>query len=269
MNIKEKLKQDFNLELNIASGSGKSRDDPIIVLDSNPLEASKTEMKLLMGLGMGRGILWRVLDRNQFMHNNLTIEQVKIEAKELTNTEIITTQENYYFDVSNVVTNQDCLPDVIVLTDEEINLDVPFELGWLHYRGMVDHEAIVTGLGKGLSFNALGIMATIYLYDNKSSNLLDDMDSTVELQNEFKRAVFDFIDRNPSAGSLGELSEYKGFLVQAFSIGENFSIIGLRIYRGKFIKLRITHVQDTLLMDVSNQFIAAVDSMLVGSHFVH
>lgn len=263
------LKRDFDLELNIASGSGKSRDDPIIVLDFNSLEASRTVMKLLMGLGMGRGILWRVLARNLFKHNKFSIEQIEIETKDITDTEIITTRENYYFDVSKVITYQDHLPDVIAFSDEGVKLDFPFELGWLHFKGITDHESLVSGLGKGIAYGALGIKATVYVYDNTRSDISDDIDSSIDVQKEFKRAVFDFIEANPTAGSSGELSIYKGFLIQAFSIGENFSIIGLSVFSGKFIKLRITHVQDALLVDVSNQFIASVDATLAASNIVH
>lgn len=57
------LKRDFNLELNIADGFGQTRDDPITILDSNTTDASMTKMQVLKGLGMGRGILWRSIDR--------------------------------------------------------------------------------------------------------------------------------------------------------------------------------------------------------------
>lgn len=262
------LKRDFDLELNIASGSGKSRDDPIVVLDSNPLDASKTEMTLLMGLGMGRGVLWRTLARNPIKHSNIFIEQIEIEIKEITDTEVITTRENYYFNVSKVITNQDHLPEVIAYSDVGIKLDLPFELGWLHFKGVTDHESDSPGAGVGIAYGALGIKATVFVYDNTRADISDDIDS-IDVQNEFKRAVFDFIEASPTAGTSGELSKNRSFLLQAFNVGGNFSITGLGVFRGKFIKLRITHVQDALLIDVSNQFIASVEAILEASNIVH
>ena len=51
MNLRDMLKMDFGLELNIGGGFGQHRQDPIIVLDRNHVEASMTEMRVLKALG--------------------------------------------------------------------------------------------------------------------------------------------------------------------------------------------------------------------------
>jgi hypothetical protein len=268
MNLGDMLKRDFNLELNISGGFGQTRDDPVVVLDSDSIAASTTQMQVLKGLGMGRGILWRTLTRNPIIIGQANIEQILIETKEVTESQIITQQESYYFDVSKANSNGKPLPEVIVLSDNQTKLDFPYELGWLHFSGSRGYEIEVAGAGKSISYNALGIKATIYLYDNLRSDIPADIDSSV-IRNEFESAVSCLMVDHPAAERLGELSKTKSFILQAFNYEGDFSIIGLGVFRGNFIKLRITHAQDPLLINISNQFIFAVEANVMGNIIMH
>lgn len=262
------LKRDFNLEPNISGGFGQTRDDPVVLLDSDPIDASMTQMQVLKGLGMGKGILWRILERNPIVVGSANIEQIVIETKELKESEIITQQENYYFDVSLANALGKPLPDVIVFYDKNINLNFPYELGWLHFSGFRDYESEVAGLGQSISYNALGIKATIYIYDNLRKDIPDNFDSFV-LRHEFESAVSDLMTAHPSADTMGQFSKGKNFILQAFKVDGSFSLIGLGAVGGMFVKLRITHDQDPVMIEISNQFIDTFESMFKDAMLLH
>lgn len=262
------LKRDFNLELNIADGFGQTRDDPITILDSNTTDASMTKMQVLKGLGMGRGILWRSIATNHFYNNQISVEQIQIETKEITESEIITQEENYYFNVSKTNMHGKSLPEIIVFSDSLANIYLPYEIGWLHFNEVRNHEPESAGSGKSILYNALGIKATIYVYDNLRSDIPASIDSA-DVRKEFESAVSTLMRTHPATEKLGGISKSKSFLLQVFEVNREFSIVGLGVFRGKFIKLRITHVKDSLLIDVSNQFISAVESTLKSNIIMH
>ncbi len=264
MNLRDMLKRDFGLELKIAGGYGQSRGDPIVVLDSNPIDASMTEMHILRAIGKGRGILWRTLARTPLENNRLSLEQIQIETKEVTASEIITQQENYYFDVNMSAVSGKLLSTVIAFSDNRTKLGLPYELGWLHYNGITDNEATVAGLGQSIAYGAPGIKATVYVYDRKHSDIPSDIDASV-VRNEFEVATSDFMKAHPTASRLGELSKSKALLIQTFKIDDDLSVVALSVFRGKFIKLRITFVHDPLLVEVVNQSIAAFQNVIAAN----
>ena len=90
------LLRDWNTDLPIRGGFGQSREDPIIVDSSDQVKAAEVQMLVLRGLGRGRGIFWRCLDRHPLGGQWIGIEQFKIETVELTDNQIITRKEAYY-----------------------------------------------------------------------------------------------------------------------------------------------------------------------------
>ena len=53
LSLKELLKRDFGLNLNIAGGFGQ-RDDPTLILSDTESEAAHTELSVLRVIGKGR-----------------------------------------------------------------------------------------------------------------------------------------------------------------------------------------------------------------------
>lgn len=95
INLRELLKQDFDLGLPITGGSGNSKDNPIIIEPTrNPVDV---EYAVLTCLGIGRNVEWKVLGQELFTYNGKRMDKIKIEVVLLTETQIITTIENYYF----------------------------------------------------------------------------------------------------------------------------------------------------------------------------
>ena len=66
-----------------------------------------TEHFILKCLGIGRQIKWKILGQELINLNNTKIDKIKIETEELTESEIITQIENYYFDITECFGNGD------------------------------------------------------------------------------------------------------------------------------------------------------------------
>ena len=100
MNLRELLKADFDLDFPISGGTGNSRDNPIVIHRVEPNDYVSVEYGILRCLGIGRRIEWKVIHQSCFDHSGRTLDQLKIEIKENTENEVITTIENYYFDIT-------------------------------------------------------------------------------------------------------------------------------------------------------------------------
>lgn len=260
MNLKDTLKRDFGLELKISGGNGLSPDDPIIVLNSNPLEASMTEMHILRAKGKERSIIWRTLARTSIKSDQLSLEEIKIETIEATASKL--TEKNYYFDVSMAVARGKVLPTVIVFSDESSKLGLPYEIGWLHFDGVTEYDAS-TGLGQSIAYGAPGMKATVYVYDRLRTDIPSDIDASI-VRNELEAAVSELMEANPTAKPLGE-ANIKNLLIQTFDIDGEFGVVALGVFRGKFIKLRITCVRDPLAFEVLNQSIATFEDVIAAN----
>ena len=79
--IKNLLKQDFGMDLDISGGLGQSRDDPIVVLCHSDSKAAHTELLVLRGLGKGRRVLWRSVGTHQIPNSAGMMHQIGIETE--------------------------------------------------------------------------------------------------------------------------------------------------------------------------------------------
>lgn len=103
INLRERLKADFGVDFPISGGLGNSRDSPIIIHKVQPNDYTSYEYGILRFLGIGRRIEWKRIQQSVINHNGRTLDQLKIETKQLTDTEVITQIENYYFDITECV----------------------------------------------------------------------------------------------------------------------------------------------------------------------
>ena len=106
MNLKELLDKDFRVELPISGGYGNSIENAIIIHRKGINDYVGTEHFILKCLGIGRRIEWKILKQELLNHNNRQIDKIKIETKEITQEEIITQIENYYFDITECFGNK-------------------------------------------------------------------------------------------------------------------------------------------------------------------
>jgi hypothetical protein len=262
MNLRDMLKRDFGLELKISGGYGLSRDDPIIVLNSIPFDASMTEMHILRAIGKEHSTIWSTLARTPLENDRLSLEQITIRTIEVIASEIAIQKKNYYFDINMAVARGKVLPTVIAFSDKSSKLRLPYEIGWLHYDGVTDYDA-AAGLGQGIAYGAPGMKATVYVYDRMRTDIPSDIDASV-VRSELEVAVSDLMKVQPTASPLAETNS-KVLLIQRFNIDGEFSLIALGVCRGKFIKLRITCTPDPLLVEVVNQSITAFEDVIVAN----
>lgn len=106
MTLKDLLEKDFKVELAISGGFGNSIDNAIIIHRDSINDYVGTEHFILECLGKGRKIQWKVLIQELQNYNNKKIDKIKIETKQITEREIITQIENYYFDITECFGNQ-------------------------------------------------------------------------------------------------------------------------------------------------------------------
>lgn len=100
MTLKEITFKCFGIKLPISGDYGNSIDTPIIIHREVPNDYVSVEYTLLKTIGLGRGIEWKMIKQTLMSHNDLMIDQLKIEIKQTNETEIITQIENYYFDIT-------------------------------------------------------------------------------------------------------------------------------------------------------------------------
>ena len=101
MTLKELLEKDFIVDLPISGGFGNSIDNTIIIHRYGINDYVGTEHFILKCLGIGRRIEWKILGQELLTHDSKKIDKIIIETKQLTESEIITQIENYYFDVTD------------------------------------------------------------------------------------------------------------------------------------------------------------------------
>lgn len=100
ISLRALLGADFGTDFPISGGSGGSPDAAIVIHYQVPNDYVGVEYGVLRCLGIGRRIEWKLIQQSLIEHNGRTLDQMKIETKETTETEIITQIENYYFDVT-------------------------------------------------------------------------------------------------------------------------------------------------------------------------
>jgi hypothetical protein len=100
MDLRQLLKADFDIDFPISGGIGNSRDNPIVIHRMVPNDYTSVEYDILRCLGTGRRIEWKVIKQSLLNHNGRTLDQLKLETKEITEDEVITQLENYYFDIT-------------------------------------------------------------------------------------------------------------------------------------------------------------------------
>lgn len=255
------LLRDWGTELPIRGGYGRSREEPIVVTTPDMESVAWTQVVALRGLGRGRGIFWRTLSHALLGDKWPGIERFKIETIELTDTQIVTQTENYYFDVSAMIVahRRWKLPSVIVHRDVS-GLTFLFEIGWLHFDNSENNELHVPGLGHSLHYKAPSISCSIYVYDRGRTDITDDMTDDV-IQKEFESAVGDIATVRPNFAAFPDYAKRQDCLERYYRVGDagRRPLLLLTTSRGRFIKARMTWVRDQFIDGAAIKF---VDTLL-------
>jgi hypothetical protein len=100
MELKDLLNKDFEVELPISGGFGNSIENSIIIHKADKNDQVEIEHLVLKCLGNGRGVEWEILEIETCSYDERKIDKIKIKTMQLTDYEIITQIENFYFDIT-------------------------------------------------------------------------------------------------------------------------------------------------------------------------
>jgi hypothetical protein len=252
--LKELILRDFGIELPIAGGNGQSLDDPILITSEEPSYAARSKLKLIDCINVMTGRYWQATTNEIFERNERVIEKLTYVSKYIVGDNVNTDTNSFYFDISNVE-DQNCENPIRfgLPVSGDIELVLPYQLGWLHYAGRVDNETTSPGLGYSFIYNAPATKATVYVY-NKCYKDLHHIETAKLFQDEFESAISDLLTMNPDAVFINEYSE-GNFKTKGYDVGDTFTSVSLGILQNHFVKLRITnaHKNEAFEYDCMNE----------------
>ncbi len=103
MNLRELIKKDFNIDYPISGSTASSQDNPIVIHRQEPNNPTSVEMGIIRCVGIARGVEWEVIEQRLIDYDGRYVDQITIETKETTETEIITQLESYFFDITECI----------------------------------------------------------------------------------------------------------------------------------------------------------------------
>ena len=256
MDIRALLNRDFGYDPKISGGTGK-KDDPIRLESMTLTDAANTEMKILTSIGIGRNVLWRVLEREMVDHAERVIELVRLHVRWFEKTEVVTLTESYYFDLTETGAR------ATTLSMPSIHLPraawtIPFELGWLHFQSITDNESRERGAGCTLTYGASGAKATIFVYEPNGTT----RGVSGSLHAEMMAATDDIRKSHPDIESLGEPSPYGPFSLRSFLAGEDASLLAIAERGTSFIKVRLTFVDGLEMRQMVGESLRALATVI-------
>jgi len=257
------LLRDWGTELPIRGGYGQACEDPIVVTTPDAESTALTQVLVLRGLGRGRGIFWRTVTHALLGDQWPGIERFKIETIELTDKEIVTQTENYYFDVSLMIAGHQRWQALPVIVHHDVSgLTFPYEIGWLHFDNSENHEAQTPGLGHSLHYKAPGIVCSLYVYDRGHTGIPDDVTDDV-IQKEFESANSEIANARPNLAAWPDQALRQDCLASFYRVGDEgreVSLLLLTTSRGRFIKVRMTWFREAFIDSAAKNF---VETLLV------
>jgi hypothetical protein len=267
--LRQRLRKDFGLDLPIGSGFGSSREDPVVILASDPMAVAWIEMLLLNCAGKALGRLWRVLGRNALDGEWSNIEQLQLETIELTSAEIITQQVNSYFDLTALLANSGLTQHsqgrpsrLVAYVDAASRIVFPYEIGWMHFEGAMASDPADPGLGQMIEYKALNMKASVYIYDRNILHFPERFDPDF-LAPEFGVAASDVFQFNSNVRVVEDqrLARSKigtSYIRQDFEIGGDHSVLALTTAHRNYVKMRVRWLAEPLFDDIGDEFIDAV-----------
>lgn len=233
--LKKLLNDDFFVELPISGGMGQSLLDPIVIETTSALEVRDVQHVVLTCINKALGRTWRIIEISHDS-GDVFIEKVSFDAIYIEGNEVVTERLNFYFKSTCREQAADMVPTVSMPHGYRINL--PKQMGWLHFSNLINNEPEHPGLGVTVAYSAPRFKATIYVYNLGLSVIDED-----RLGQEFESATNQFLQVNSTAKELGK-SEKDLAKHVAFDVEGAYTSLGLIVCNGYFIKLRVTAAMD-------------------------
>jgi hypothetical protein len=262
LNIKQLLKQDFGYDLDISGESGQSSADPIFILSGSTKKAADTQYLFLKGLGRGRKILWRTIDIDLYSDEIPKLIKHQIETKYVTEDEVITTTENYYFLWKSADFGSPADSHSIAHFDKDLGIKFQKQISWLHFQEIINNEEQHPGLGYTLSYGGLGIKATIYVYP-----FPDSLEHPANYLDELKNARSGIVkiygrEAIEHDWDIVEGRDHAFYTFIPKNDPKNISGIMVTNVKEHFVKVRFTHFDEGFMREIAGDFLDSVLDVL-------
>ncbi len=271
--LRQRLKQEFEVDLPIAGGTGK-KSSPIVITARTLENSVDTQMHLLRCIGKGRRVAWRVVSQAAADIAPKAV-RVVIETVGLTETEAITQQEGWYFILDALPAGYShAVPAPSGFQDANSGLRLPYELGWLHYDGYTDYESQAPGMGCSAAYGSLGVKATVYVYRGDCPPNANGVELE-SLRNEFEQIIAEIARMN--AGAKLELRDVVAdsagrarFLYAQYELPDTSVSAALLTARdGMYVKVRMTwEGADAKIHQIAGESMRAVMRAVVSGSSV-
>jgi hypothetical protein len=243
--LREFLIKEFGIELPIQGGTG-TEDAPIVITATDLQDAVDVQMQVLGCLGSARRVAWR-LKAQEVTVAEQRIVQATIETVGYASQAVIAVHEAIYFGLEALPASSaaTALPVATEFVDSRSGVRLPQQLGWLHRGHATDNEPADPGLGWTVTYDALTMKGTVYIYDRGEPLATDDVESE-RVIGEFQMAVDDALEVNSGA----EVKHQAVFrdpagcgrcLLAVLDVpGDSMSAVMLTVRNGCFVKGRVT-----------------------------
>lgn len=258
--LKDMLHESSGILLNISGGMGQSETDPIVLMDQSMSGCSHTLALTLRCIGKSRGVLWKALAIDYIQTAKSSLYRAKLKVLFVTQEEVVTTLENYYFSIECPAHDSDTL-SLPVISDPRLPIGMPYELGWLHFDSLSDLEVDALGSGQSLAYGAPGIKGTFFQF-NPVATEANNRNSEHRLNSLFDKSVSDFFQFSPAALSHNANFNIRSLKLACFRSNYDISVIGLARIESCIFKVRISYFDDPILEDLVSQTLMALEDLL-------
>lgn len=169
MNIRELLRLDHGIEVRISAGTGHGS-DPYAIEKCSADEAALTQVKVLRGIALGLGELWRIKEWKACGVDSSN-EVIRIEAVRFTPTQIVTETRGIYFDTRAVSGDPFSLYPLISWRGPPSSVDLPYELGWLHFDEVINNTPSGGTLDQTILYSGAGAKISVHVYLSSATDL--------------------------------------------------------------------------------------------------
>ncbi|WP_299150325.1 hypothetical protein [uncultured Dokdonia sp.] len=100
MTLKDIIKSNYNQDLEISGGNGKSIEEAIIIHKTSRNDYVGTEHFILQCIGKEKRHEWELIGQRLFVHNGRKIDHLDIDIEKTVDGKLTFVAEDYYFDIT-------------------------------------------------------------------------------------------------------------------------------------------------------------------------
>jgi hypothetical protein len=243
MDIRTKIRVDFDVDLNIGEGDGTLA-APLELLSTDCVDAAGTELQFIKLVSMALNRQWRVVSR-EWLTSDKNVLNTKIEVFEVDGEEVATTVVNYYFTLRT-----DEIGSVpLIVAPKTSKIPLPYCIEWVHfddYKENTPEEDDTTYfyLSRYLKLN-------VYVYSLNEVSLTTGVSDA--LRQHTSDCVLDMQAVHPDYQHVGDTRVDDETIMQMYSGASETSYLLMSAVGGKVIKARITHAAIWELGEIASQ----------------